>query len=593
MDNPWQTVTPIERQAAAAELWMELTGRTKEAQAKIFEDGVEALEKVACRQAPLTEKTAVLPPRRSPLVTRGERRKAWHPQDQSDETLHALNTRMERARSAPAIRRWAPSSAESALLVPTGAIAGAGVGLAATKSLAGGLAGGLAGAVGLPFAAPAGRNIGQALSHRRVKKEIARRAKVAALEKVPSTGPNHPPHPGHVPGDEPPKLRNYVGAGAAAGGTAGAGVAYRGAKGLSVFKGKAIPASRQIAQKGFTQAASKGQLLRRAAVGGGVAGAGLGATAGLGIGIHKLVKHIRKGGAPQEKKADKKKEIPTKKQDAAANFDYLLDSPKTTEELAEVGDLSKAEMAAWGRIKRLRSAHPSPTPEDVRAAGRHHERLGRKLRNVGYGGGALMLGGSFLPGVRGRNWARRGLRAGAMAGAATGYFGEHGIRVGRGYLHAADVHGGKARLKDKAMGLEICPSAYNLAHSALQKKADAKTRAIGAGAGALTLGTGGALKSYLDHKPGKDGKSKAMLREEAELERMKALFKNQGKDVKNLPGMDKMKKRYAELRHEHVQHAKESPVRAAAKQAAPWALMGAGVGMHLAPKASKVLARLK
>ena len=37
---------------------------------------------------------------------------------------------------------------------------------------------------------------------------------------------------------------------------------------------------------------------------------------------------------------------------SATNFDYLLDDPKTSEELAEVGDLSKAEMAAWARLKK-------------------------------------------------------------------------------------------------------------------------------------------------------------------------------------------------------------------------------------------------
>ena len=33
------------------------------------------------------------------------------------------------------------------------------------------------------------------------------------------------------------------------------------------------------------------------------------------------------------------------------NFDYLLDDPKTTEDLAEVGDLSKEEMRAWKKLK--------------------------------------------------------------------------------------------------------------------------------------------------------------------------------------------------------------------------------------------------
>jgi hypothetical protein len=75
----------------------------------------------------------------------------------------------------------------------------------------------------------------------------------------------------------------------------------------------------------------------------------------------------------------------------------------------------------------------------VREMGDQSVELGKTLRGAGYGGGALALGTSFLPGIRSRALARRLLRAGALGGGLTGYFGEHGIRVGRGYQRAADV----------------------------------------------------------------------------------------------------------------------------------------------------------
>lgn len=445
MDLPWQTVTPIERQAAAAELWMELTGRTKVAKFELVEEAKLELDKVADAQSELKK----------------------------------LDSELEKMPYPPSKK---PSKPHKGVAAVAGASLGAVPGGLAGYMAAGPKASKLKGRLGAAAGAAAGTALaGKALydagkrdnkklhkaelkrfePHRKRYDEIhARRDELidklhppkgkeaaASMEKVPGTGPNHPPHPGHVPGDKPPKLRHYAGAGAAAGGLAGAAGARRAAKGVKLFTGKAIGPARQIAEKGFRQAASKKQVIRQATVGGGAAGAGLGAAVGLGVGIHKLKKHLEK---KQEKQAE----------------DLLV---------------------------------------------------------LGTDGRAVLFEG-------------------------------------------------------------LAP---------LFKEADAKTKAIGAAGGALTLGGAGALKSYLDHKPGKDGKSKAEMREEQELERLHALFKNQGKDMKNLPGMAKMKKRYGELRHEQASKAKESPGRSAAKQSVPWALGGAAVGAHLAPKASKVLGRLK
>ena len=73
-----------------------------------------------------------------------------------------------------------------------------------------------------------------------------------------------------------------------------------------------------------------------AAVGGGLMGAGL-------YGAYKAL---------SGKRSKYHEPDPAKVRKTATNFDYLLDDPKTSEELAEVGDLSKAEMAAWSRLKK-------------------------------------------------------------------------------------------------------------------------------------------------------------------------------------------------------------------------------------------------
>lgn len=79
----------------------------------------------------------------------------------------------------------------------------------------------------------------------------------------------------------------------------------------------------------------------------------------------------------------------------------------------------------------------------VRRSAGEMEDFGQKSQRYGYGGGALALGASFLPGIRQNPWARRALRTGAVGGGATGLLGGYGKHIGRGYSTAADVAEGK------------------------------------------------------------------------------------------------------------------------------------------------------
>ena len=139
----------------------------------------------------------------------------------------------------------------------------------------------------------------------------------------------------------------------------------------------------------------------------------------------------------------------------------------------------------------LQKAAGAPTPEQVHHAGEEHERMGKKMRNVGYGSAAALLAGSFIPAVRNRNWARRLARGGAAVAGAGGYLGEGGIRSGKGYQRAADVASGKAKAPKDEEYMSISPSAYREASQALQKSASlASLREIaGTEAAGLRLNT--------------------------------------------------------------------------------------------------------
>ena len=108
------------------------------------------------------------------------------------------------------------------------------------------------------------------------------------------------------------------------------------------------------------------------------------------------------------------------------------------------------------------------SPADVRSSGKQQEDLGRKMRNYGYGGAAGLLAASFVPAVNKKNWARRLVRTGAAASSLGGYMGEAGIRVGKGYQHAANVQEGRAKAS-KEDGFTISPSAYRSAMAAMKK----------------------------------------------------------------------------------------------------------------------------
>lgn len=89
------------------------------------------------------------------------------------------------------------------------------------------------------------------------------------------------------------------------------------------------------------------------------------------------------------------------------------------------------------------------------------ESLGRKMRNLGYAGGALALGSSFIPGIRNRNIPRRILRAGALGGGLVGYFGEQGLRSAAGYRAAAEhLSTGKFPKEKYPSPVIFSPAAY-------------------------------------------------------------------------------------------------------------------------------------
>jgi hypothetical protein len=127
---------------------------------------------------------------------------------------------------------------------------------------------------------------------------------------------------------------------------------------------------------------------------------------------------------------------------------------------------------------------------------------------------------------------------------------------------------------------------------ALEKRASTPGRLTGAAGGALAGTMMGAYRSYKDHRVGADGTSKAELRNQQELEQLERLFSHQGKDLKNLPGMSKMKHEYARRKLEATLQAKGS-LRHAAVEIAPWAIVGAGLGAHMGPKASEIARRLR
>ncbi len=519
MRNPWQTATPIERQAAAAEMWMEMTGRTKVAQAKVFDEGLEVLEKVAAaaviRQPPTAPageppklrtptaigagagavgggalalrgmhkglesgkllekgvskgrllaragvggaaigagigaaaglaygghrlyrhiKKAAAPPNPQ-LVSRGSRWKTWHPQDQDDETLHALDKRMKWSRNTPSNKRWTPSKHEAKLLFPTGMATGGLAGFAATHSIPHAAALGLVTGAGMTMGAPLGRHAGQALAHRRVRKEIERRGEKRAFLQDPMLGP----------------------LGAFGGGTV---AGYRAGKALA------------------------------------------GPTANMAAPYGDKVK---------AQELAKKLAIPVSVV-AAIGAMYVMHG----------GNAHKIRQ--WA----MRKFHKLTLPQ---------------LDAIEHG---------LVP-------ILSGLGGGAAGGVGTG------LAVAGGFR----------------------------AKNSLKKQASTRERVLGAAGGALALGGAGALASYLSHRRGADGTSKAQLQQQAELDNMRALFTHQSRDLKNLSGMKGMKHRYAEMKRQAVLDAKESPGHAAAVQSLPWALGGAGLGAYMGPRVLSVARRLR
>jgi len=108
----------------------------------------------------------------------------------------------------------------------------------------------------------------------------------------------------------------------------------------------------------------------------------------------------------------------------------------------EPGEMKKTAKAApkvnEGEAKKLLGKR-------MQAHGEAMQAKGRRMRNIGYLGGAAALGASFIPGIRGRTWIRRGLRAGAALGGLYGYAGEAGPHFqGRAYqMYGQQLRGKK------------------------------------------------------------------------------------------------------------------------------------------------------
>lgn len=124
----------------------------------------------------------------------------------------------------------------------------------------------------------------------------------------------------------------------------------------------------------------------------------------------------------------------------------------------------------------------SRTAQNVRQEGAAYERVGRKAARWGYLGAAGLLGGSFVPAVNKRWFFRAPMRAAALASGMVGYLGEAGMRSGKGYQLAADVHDAR---KPKPVSDEeffyqgASPTAFMEARERIQKAEQRMAKSAG------------------------------------------------------------------------------------------------------------------
>jgi hypothetical protein len=184
-----------------------------------------------------------------------------------------------------------------------------------------------------------------------------------------------------------------------------------------------------------------------------------------------------------------------------------------------------------------------------------------------------------------RNYAGTGAALGAAGGAGLGAGVASKVK-GANRAMAALGHGTYGTAIGGAAGLGV--GIHKLRKHYQSKQADALTttqrRLLGGAAGAATAGGAGFLQHYLGARPGKTGKSKHEMAQEMALADLRSRLAIQGFDPENPPASKKLKERYHQMLLDHTRDAKGSPGRAALVGAVPYAVGGAALGAHFAPR---------
>ena len=318
-------------------------------------------------------------------------------------------------------------------------------------------------------------------------------------------------------------------------------------------------------------AAKKGLLSRvsHAGIGGALAGAGVGAAAGLGYGVHRLNKHYQK-----------KNEAALGRQRTEMGLQKKAFAPDPlTMALGPLGAGATMGLGAGKALSGPTANMATPRGNKVKA-----EAIAKKLAIPTAVVGALA--GMYL---------MHGANSNKLRQMAALKF----PKLSRGHLDVIE-HAlipmfsgmGGGAVAGIATGLAVA-GGFRAKSALFGKTASTKERLIGAGAGALTLGGAGALKGYMDHRPGPSGKSRAQFEAQGELDRMKAVFEHQGKDTENLPKMDKARHRYAELKVKAMADGQQSPGRSAAISGLAGGLVGGVTGGLAGPHVGALARRIR
>ena len=297
--------------------------------------------------------------------------------------------------------------------------------------------------------------------------------------------------------------------------------------------------------------------------------AGVGAAAGLGYGVHRLNKHYQK-----------KNEAALGRQRTEMGLQKKAFAPDPlTMALGPLGAGATMGLGAGKALSGPTANMATPRGNKVKA-----EAIAKKLAIPTAVVGALA--GMYL---------MHGANSNKLRQMAALKF----PKLSRGHLDVIE-HAlipmfsgmGGGAVAGIATGLAVA-GGFRAKSALFGKTASTKERLIGAGAGALTLGGAGALKGYMDHRPGPSGKSRAQFEAQGELDRMKAVFEHQGKDTENLPKMDKARHRYAELKVKAMADGQQSPGRSAAISGLAGGLVGGVTGGLAGPHVGALARRIR